>query len=119
MANEKKKDQYEAKFRHVRLTGGEAPGPQITEAVGDEGQVTSIEVYGEEVMDFSIEAAESGSGTTTETFTLAGDSQYSVGSFSEPLFKFGTNHAISVANLSAVSSDTVIGINIRMDVRKG
>lgn len=119
MALEKNKGQYERKYRRVKLTGGEASGEQFTEDFDDEGQVTAIRIYGEEAMDFDLEAVETDTSTTTEEFTLAGNSEYEVGSFSQPVLEFGTSHTVTLDTLTNVSADTVIGINLVIDERTG
>jgi len=119
MSDGDKEDQYEERYRRIKLTGGESIGEQFTEDFDDEGQVSSFRVYAEEEMGFDIEAVETDTSTTTEEFTAAGDSQYEIGSFDNPLFKFGAGHTLTVDTLSGVSADTVVAVNMVIHERTG
>lgn len=119
MGLSKNKGQYERKYRQVKLTGGEAAGEQFSEEIDEEGQVTKLRIYGEQSMDFDLIAKETDTNQTTETFTLAGNSEYGVGSFEEPVIEFGTAHTVSLDTLTDVSTDTVIGINLVIHERTG
>lgn len=119
MALEKNRGQYEKKYRSVKLTGGEAAEEQISEALSDEGQVTEIRIFGEEVMDFDLTTTETDTSTETGSITLAGNSEYHLGSFQDPVIDFGAGNTVALENLTSVSDSTVIGAQLLIHERTG
>jgi hypothetical protein len=119
MSNNRRKDQYQEKSRHVRLSGGETAGNQLTEVVESEGRVSQIVVEGQGNISLEVVAADPDTNDTLAQYTLAGSSSYDVGSFNSPLFKFGATSAIQVNTLTPNASSTIIGINLTIHERKG
>jgi hypothetical protein len=119
MSENRREDQYQEKSRHIRLSGGENAGNQLTEVVDSEGRVSSIIVEGQGNISLEIVAADPNTNATLEQFTLAGSSSYDAGSFSSPLFKFGAASAIQVNTLTPNASNTIIGINLTIHERRG
>jgi hypothetical protein len=119
MSKNEFKDQFQEKSRHVRLSGGESAGNQLTEVVESEGRVSEIVVEGQGDISLEIVAADPDTNDTLAQYTLAGSSSYNVGSFDSPLFKFGAASAIQINTLTPNGGSTIIGINLTIHERKG
>lgn len=112
----------EEKYQQYYLTatgnGDGADTDQIVQELDNEGQVSHIRIYGADNQDYSVVVREqTGVGEVTE-FKMAGNSNYNVGEFDDPVLEFGATKEIVIKNDTALSSDDY-GINVRIDELTG
>jgi len=113
-----KEEEYETYYRSTTANGDGADTDQIVLELDNEGRVSSIDIFGPDVQDYSLVVREHSGVAPSDEFKMAGNSNYSVGSFSDPVFEFGSVKEIVIQNDTALSADDY-GINIRVDELTG
>lgn len=84
----------------------------------NEGQISYIKIFGPDAQDYNVVVKEHGAPAGETVFTLAGNSNYNVGDFSEPLDEFGAVKEIAIVTASSLSGSNY-GINVRIDELTG
>lgn len=114
----KNANQYQSYYLNTTANGDGADTDQIVQELDNEGQVSSIDIFGPDAQDYELVVREhNGAGESTE-YVLAGNSNYNVGSFEEPVYEFGAVKEIVIRNTTALSADDY-GINIKIDELTG
>lgn len=111
-------EQYQQHYLSANPNGSGSDTDQIVQELDNEGQVSSIDIFGPDVQDYELVIREhNGVGEVTE-FVMAGNANYNVGSFDDPVFEFGSVKEIVIRNTTSLSGDDY-GINIRIDELTG
>jgi len=111
-------EQYQQYYLTANPNGSGADTDQIVQELDNEGQVSSIDIFGPDAQDYELVIREqNGAGEVTE-FVMAGNANYNVGSFDDPVFEFGSVKEIVIRNTTALTADDY-GINVRIDELTG
>lgn len=120
--NEQKHQQY---YRAVTANSASAGDDLVVLELEQEGQVSRLNIFGPDAQGFHVETRDYDTdtgdvipGTEEVKFKLAGNSNYNVGNFDEPLFEFGAVKEVAVVADTNLSADDY-GINIRVDELTG
>lgn len=125
MMHVKELSKYQQYFRSTTANGAGADEDILTIQLEYEGRVSSIEIFGPDVQDYRVETqdydVDTGNpvpGTRSTEYVLAGNENYNVGEFEDPLFTFGAIKQINIVTSTALSADDY-GINVRVDELRG
>lgn len=111
-------EKYQQYYLSASANNDGAGTEHIVQELDNEGQISSIKIFGPDVQDYSIKVREHNGAAEVVKFKMAGNSNYNVGEFDDPVFEFGAVKEIVVVNNTALSADDY-GINIRIDELTG
>jgi len=111
-------DKYQQYYLTSTANGDGADTDQIVQELDNEGQISSIEIWGADAQDWHIEVREQNGAGAENKYHLYGNQNYDTGEFHEPVFEFGAAKEIAVVNDTALSADDY-AINIRIDELTG
>lgn len=118
-------DKYQQYYRSETANDDAAGTDILTLQLESEGQVSKARIFGPDEQDFHIEVRDYNTdngqtvpGSEETKIQFAGDSQYVVGHFDDPLFEFGAVKELAVVADTELSAQDY-GINVRVDELTG
>jgi hypothetical protein len=137
MVDSDKRKQYQTRYGTFSDSGDNIPpnGQVMVDNVDAEGQITSLKVYSDVAVEVSVSVDKINNGedavpftpgvttegSPTEKFNLAGNSEYNVGDFENPVIEVGARNQaiITINNTGDFTSSEQLAVNVRVDEHLG